>query len=177
MKTNDFQINLNKEIVTLIFIFIATAFSSRWNTTGITVAGSSGGSSGVAANLLSCPYGLTLDSSNSLYIADYDNNRIQRWLTNASNGTTLAGAANGTAGASATVLNNTVGIVLDSSDNMYFTDRSNHRVVYWASGASSGTTIAGTTGRRNGKRHVQKILYHDLDQNICLIFFTADELG
>jgi sugar lactone lactonase YvrE len=103
---------------------------------------------GVPTNLLSCPYGLTLDSSNSLYIADYSNNRIQK-LKNASTSTTVAGLANGISGASSTALSLPVSIVLDSSDNMYFTDRGNHRVVYWANGASSGTTIAGITGRNN----------------------------
>ena len=41
-----------------------------------------------------------------------------------------------------------MGIVLDTSNNMYFTDRANHRVMYWANAASSGTVIAGTTGRQ-----------------------------
>ncbi|CAF1314718.1 unnamed protein product [Adineta steineri] len=118
----------------------------RWNTTGITVAGASSGSAGTAANLLFQPYGTALGSLNSLYIADFSNNRIQKWLINASNGTTMAGLSNGTAGASSIALNLSASVVLDSNDNMYFTDRDNHRVVYWANGASSGTTIAGITG-------------------------------
>jgi sugar lactone lactonase YvrE len=117
------------------------------------VAGASGGTSGIAANMLSCPYGLTMDSSNSLYIPDYSNNRIQRWMANASTGTTVSGQSNGASGASSTALFQPVGIVLDSSDNMYFTDRGNHRVVFWDNGASNGTTIAGITGKKSGKRY------------------------
>ncbi|CAF0829287.1 unnamed protein product [Adineta steineri] len=117
-----------------------------WNKTGITVAGASNGSAGTAPNLLSNPYGTALGSFNSLYIADFANNRIQRWLINGSNDTTMAGLSNATAGASSVALNIPVSVVLDSNDNMYFTDRNNHRVVYWANGASSGTTIAGITG-------------------------------
>jgi hypothetical protein len=115
------------------------------------VAGDPGGSSGVSASLIYNPYGLVFDSSGALYIADYNNNRIQKWIIGVSNGTTLAGQVNGAAGGSSTALNNPVCIVLDSSNNMYFTDRLNHRVMYWANGASSGTVIAGTSGERHRK--------------------------
>ncbi|CAF1189894.1 unnamed protein product [Adineta steineri] len=118
----------------------------RWNTTGITVAGASNGSTGTADNLLLNPYGTALGSFDSLYIADFNNNRIQKWLSNASNGTTMAGLSNGTYGRSSVALTLPVSVALDPNDNMYFTDRDNHRVVYWANGASSGTTIAGITG-------------------------------
>ena len=97
---------------------------------------------------MSITYSLALDASNAIYITDYANNRIQKWMAGASNGTTVAGLANGTAGASSTALQVPVGIVLDSSNNMYFTDRANHRVMYWANGASSGTVIAGITGKQ-----------------------------
>ncbi|CAF0845901.1 unnamed protein product [Adineta steineri] len=128
------------------FTFIATPILHVWNTTGITVAGASNGSAGTADNLLLNPYGITLGSFNSLYIADLNNNRIQKWLSNASNATTVAGLSNGTYGRSSVALDSPVSVVLDSNDNMYFTDRNNHRVVYWANGASSGTTIAGIAG-------------------------------
>ncbi|CAF0867996.1 unnamed protein product [Adineta steineri] len=113
---------------------------------GNTVAGASNGSAGKAPNLLTNPYGTALGSFNSLYVVDFNNNRIQKWLINESNGTTIAGLSNGTAGASSIALTLPVSVMLDSNDNMYFTDRDNHRVVYWANGASSGTTIAGILG-------------------------------
>ncbi|CAF1187884.1 unnamed protein product [Adineta steineri] len=142
--------NLTVSMNTIVYDFqqskLAAPILYRWNTTGITVAGASSGSGGTADNLLYQPYGTALGSLNSLYIADFSNNRIQKWLINASNGTTVAGLSNGTAGASSIALNLPDSVVLDSNDNMYFTDRDNHRVVYWANGASSGTTIAGITG-------------------------------
>jgi sugar lactone lactonase YvrE len=108
----------------------------------------------VASNQLNCPYGLALDSNNSLYITDSHNNRIQKWLSGTSTGITLAGLANGTSGASSTVLSMTTGIVLDSLGNMYFSDSNNHRVMYWANGASSGIKIAGVTGKKNKRMHL-----------------------
>ncbi|CAF4338165.1 unnamed protein product, partial [Adineta steineri] len=79
-----------------------------------------------------------------------------KWLINEWNGTTVAGLSDGTVGASSVALDTTVSVVLDSNDNMYFTDRGNHRVVYWANGASSGTTIAGT-GMKNRTKYLQTV--------------------
>jgi DNA-binding beta-propeller fold protein YncE len=100
-------------------------------------------------------YSLTFDSSNALYITDYGNNRIQKWIIGASSGSTMAGQASGTSGASSTALSQPVGIVLDSSNNMYFSDRGNARVMFWANGASSGSVIAGITGEKVDKLEVQ----------------------
>ncbi|CAF3211487.1 unnamed protein product [Rotaria socialis] len=124
----------------------STSFPITWNSTAETIAGIAAGTAGVTANELYYPYGMALDSANSLYVADYHNNRIQKWLSGATNGTTIAGQSSGVAGASSSALTMPVAIVLDSANNMYFTDRGNHRVMYWTNGASSGTTIAGTTG-------------------------------
>ncbi|CAF1158353.1 unnamed protein product [Adineta steineri] len=138
--------NCNTAVFDSLTIPQSTPSLYRWNVTGITVAGASSGSGGTADNLLSRPYGTALGSFDSLYIADFNNHRIQKWLINESNGTTVAGLSNGTAGASSIALNLPTSVVLDSNDNMYFTDRDNHRVVDWANGASSGSTIAGITG-------------------------------
>ncbi|CAF1164687.1 unnamed protein product [Rotaria sordida] len=61
-------------------------------------------------------------------------------------GTTVAGNADGSSGLSKTALHFPAGIVLDEHDNMYFTDRENHRVMYWEKGALEGSTYAGTEG-------------------------------
>ena len=129
------------------FSIVATFPSFRWNNTGVTLAGSAVGSQGVAASLMNLTYSLTMDSSNALYVTDHFNNRIQKWSSGASSGVTVAGQSNGAYGASSTALLQPVGIVLDSNNNMYFTDRGNHRVMYWANGASSGTAIAGITSK------------------------------
>ncbi|CAF4048940.1 unnamed protein product, partial [Adineta steineri] len=123
---------------------ICIAFAVYWNSTGETVAGDAAGTLGIASNRLNFPYGLKFDSSNALYITDYNNNRIQKWIAGASNGTTLAGQINGAWGQSSTFLNGPVGLVLDSNDNMYFSDRANCRIMFWTNGASSGSMIAGT---------------------------------
>ena len=113
------------------------------------MAGNVTGVSGVAANQLSAPYSILFDSNNSLYIADALNDRIQKWTKGATSGLTVAGQSNGVAGSSLNSFNFIVGMVMDSEGNLYFTDRINHRVMYWANGAASGSIIAGITSKRD----------------------------
>ena len=130
----------------LLFMIVAMTSGLGWSSTGTCVAGQALGTSGPAANQLQYPYALLLDSNMSLFIVDSANNRIQQWSSGATFGVTVAGLANGTSGSSSSALKYPVGMAVDSADYLYLTDRDNSRVMYWAKGASSGTTIAGTTG-------------------------------
>lgn len=113
---------------------------------GTVVAGSPGGSPGNNAQLLSNPYGLAVDEVNGfLYVADYDNSRIQRFYTNGSStGVTIAGG-NGP-GAAPNQLNNPTEILLSKVDSsLYIADRLNNRLQKWFLHSSAGVTIAGST--------------------------------
>jgi sugar lactone lactonase YvrE len=88
-----------------------------------------------------------MDAYNTLYIADCNNNRVQRWLAGASTGTTVSGQTNGTSGTSSSSLLYPAGVLVDSNSNIYVADSGNSRIQYWSAGATSGTTIAG-----NGKK-------------------------
>jgi len=112
-------------------------------TSGITVAGQSGGTSGNAANQLHSPYGVFVDGSSNVYVADDANNRVQKWAPGATSGTTVAGQSNGTAGSAANQLSGPAGIFVDGNGNVYVADDANNRVQKWASGATSGITVAG----------------------------------
>ncbi|CAF0941675.1 unnamed protein product [Rotaria sordida] len=101
--------------------------------------------SGEAADRFDRPFSVVLDSSNTLYISDQNNNRVQKWLAGASTGTTVAGQASTVAGMDSNSLDNPSGVLLDSSGNIYVADTNNFRIQYWPQGASSGTTIAGIT--------------------------------
>ncbi|CAF1022415.1 unnamed protein product, partial [Adineta ricciae] len=76
------------------FIWLADTQNSRivrWEspTIGIIVCGSNGSNS----DQFFRPFGLFIDQSdyNTLYVADTYNHRVQRWLSGAKNGTTVAG--------------------------------------------------------------------------------------
>jgi sugar lactone lactonase YvrE len=110
--------------------------------TGVTVAGGNG--AGPAANQLNNPFGVAVDSSGNVYVADTNNNRVQMWAPGATSGVTVAGG-NG-AGPAANQLNYPLGVGLDSSGNLYVADANNSRVQEWAPGATSGITVAGGNG-------------------------------
>ncbi|CAF1555697.1 unnamed protein product [Rotaria magnacalcarata] len=93
-------------------ISTATIFLSGWNSTGITVAGIIG-SAGTNTDRLTNPFGVKLDTANTIYIADRDKNRIQRWHTGATSGTTVSGQASGTSGVALNCLNNPGNVEID----------------------------------------------------------------
>ena len=109
-------------------------------TEGTTVAGGNV-DWGDAANQLYRPYGIALDASGNLYIADTENHRIQKWAPGASEGVTIAGGNN--YGSAANQLRYPSRFTFDASGNLYIADASNHRIQKWAPGASEGTTVAG----------------------------------
>ncbi|CAF4183415.1 unnamed protein product, partial [Adineta steineri] len=90
-------------------------------TYGTVVAG--GNSVGSAANQLNNPRSIVVDRQGTLYIADGSNNRIQRWLHNASSGTTVVGGTQGTA---TNQLNWPETVLFDKYDNLLVVDRGNN---------------------------------------------------
>jgi RHS repeat-associated protein len=136
-------------------------------------AGHSGDGGAAASALLNEPWGLTLDSSGDLFIADLGNNRVQE--VPAASGTrfgismtandmyTVAGSSSGTAGssgdggaASSSLLDYPVSVQADHAGDLYISDEQNFRVqeVAAASGTQHGIsmtagdvyTVAGETG-------------------------------
>ncbi|UJR10866.1 hypothetical protein I4U23_015053 [Adineta vaga] len=113
------------------------------NASTVAVAGT-GGSPGTQAHHLSSPRGMFVDDNLTLYIADYNNHRIQMWKYGARNGTTVAG--NGISGSSLSRLSTPSGVFVDSSDGyLYIVDTGNDRIVRWGPNATSGVCIAGCT--------------------------------
>ena len=124
------------------FRILAHTSSLGWQTMGITVAGTGG--VGTPSDRLYNPYGIIIDSSNSLYVADYYNNRIQKFTAGNNLGKTIAGQANGAAGLNATDLYRPSFFIFDSNQNLYVSDTCNHRVQFFLNGSFLGTTVAGT---------------------------------
>ncbi|CAF1139026.1 unnamed protein product [Rotaria sordida] len=117
--------------------------SFRWNASGITVAGTTAVSD-CSPQRLNQPSGVIVDSDGTIYVSDQYNHRIQKWIRGATNGITVAGQANCTAGSGAAFLLVPQGAVVDSNANLYVADIWNHRVQLWPNGAYFGITIAGT---------------------------------
>jgi hypothetical protein len=115
--------------------------------------GSSGEGNGQFAN----PRGVAVDSSGNVYVADENNNRIQKFT---SSGTFMdkwgANGGNGSWGSGNGEFNMPWGVAVDSSGNVYVADSSNHRIQKLA---SSGTFLTrwganggdGSSGNGNGE--------------------------
>lgn len=102
---------------------------------------------GTASNLLNTPFGASLDDQNNLYVADANNNRIQKYLFGATNGTTIAGNANGSLGIGLNGLKRPSQVVVASNGNFFIADTLNQRIMMWSTGSISGTLVAGLTGK------------------------------
>ena len=94
-------------------------------------------------NQLNFPQGLFVDinASNTLYVADTNNHRIQMWLPGESTGITAAGITN-YYGNSASQLWYPRTLIVDSNRDMFIADAGNNRIMRWTVGSSVGVVIA-----------------------------------
>ncbi|CAF2161504.1 unnamed protein product [Rotaria magnacalcarata] len=127
--------------------------SLKWNATGITVAGVTG-ISDTTPDKLNGPWGLHIDSNGTLYITDTGNSRVQKWLSGAPNGTTVAGQPNGTSGSGPSLLQTPDSLVVDSNGNVYVVDTMSHRVQLWSYGSSFGIIVAETGISNSGNNQL-----------------------
>jgi sugar lactone lactonase YvrE len=110
-------------------------------------AGNTGSADGSGTNaLFSRPYGVAIDVSNNLYIADFDSSTIRK-ITPAGAVTTLAGSA-GSSGStdatgSAARFNGPTGVAVDTNGNVYVADTYNC-TIRKITPAGAVTTLAGS---------------------------------
>jgi len=117
----------------------------RWNSTGI-MAIKNNVAIGDKSNEFTGPWDMVLYMSNTLYITDWGNSRVQKYFIGETNGTTVAGQENGTQGSNSTDLRYVKGIAINNDETIYVADEGNHRIQRWYKNASYGDTIAGITG-------------------------------
>ena len=122
-----------------------------------TVAGGNG--YGNSQNQLYNPYGVTVDSSGNVYVADHSNRRIMKWAPGATEGISIITGIYA------------YGIHVDGSGNIYIADENNHRVMKWESGAVTGILVAGGNGQGANLNQ----LYNPMDvDGTILISYIAD---
>lgn len=106
-------------------------------------------SSGSGASQFGFPAGgIAVDATGNIYVADAENNRIQKWAPGAVEGITVAGGHG--AGSAADQLNRPKDVFVDAAGNIYIADESNQRIQKWAPNATSGVTVAGGNGGGSG---------------------------
>ncbi|MFP5042687.1 hypothetical protein [Parasediminibacterium sp. JCM 36343] len=145
--------------------------------TGIIVAGPSS-SHGSTLDKLNNPANLFVDKDSNVYVADAGdnrpaflggdpthNNRIMLWPNKATQGTQVAGAADGS-GTDAGHLYLPTGVYVDKSGSVYVADFNNNRIQKWTSPAGPGTTVANLGSDLNPTDVV-------VDENTGLLYITA----
>jgi sugar lactone lactonase YvrE len=137
----------------------------RWNQTGVIAAGTTNGGN---ANQLNQPSCLYIDANDTLYICDYNNNRIQKWVQGATSGVTVAGDSTGAHGSTSILFDKPIDLTFDNSGYMYVVDYNNNRVQRFppnSTSSTSGVTVAGTTGNTNALTDLKQPTAIDIDNN------------
>ena len=114
--------------------------TSLRNSSSLPVRAAGNGSAGSTSVLLNGPWGMFVDTDLTLYVADSNNNRIQRFNFGNSSGVTVAGSA----AAGTIVLLTPTGVVLDADGYLFIMDTDNFRIV--ASSSTGFRCIAGCSG-------------------------------
>ena len=118
------------------------------------------GCAGSIPECLSSPRGIFVDINYNLYVADRDNNRIQKFQSGQRNGSTVAGC-----GVSGTMyLNSPTGVVLDQDGYVFIVDSSNNRIV--GSGSSGFRCIVGCSGSASDQLSGPRTMAFDSFGNI-----------
>ncbi|CAF4543732.1 unnamed protein product [Rotaria sp. Silwood1] len=134
-----------------------------WNQTGVVVAGT--GIKGPASNQFDTSECLVIDANKTLYVCDHHNNRIQKWLSSATNGSTVAGASAAT-GASA--IGDPEYLAMDKDGYLYVTGHVYDTVLRISPISFVATVVAGTTSSGTGNNQLDTPTDMVLDDNLNL---------
>ncbi|CAF5182411.1 unnamed protein product, partial [Rotaria magnacalcarata] len=114
---------------------------------GTLVAGGNG--QGDELNQLNHPAYLFVDRDHSLYVSNWNNNRVMKWVEGAKEGIVVAGGQG--EGDALTQLHCPYGLFVDTLGILYVADSWNHRVMHWTQGDNKqGTVIVGGNGAGAG---------------------------
>ena len=132
-------------------------FTSDVATRISTVAGGNG--EGSDPNQLRYPRGLFVDAAGTIFIADPQERRIQKWELGATEGITIISN-----------LNNPVDVALDASGNIYVVEENDHRVVKYAADGSGGQIVAGGNGNGSDVNQLSQPqgIFIDNDNNLYI---------
>ena len=157
------------------FDLISLGSFLKWNQTGVNIAGTGSPTAGGSAtsNTFKNPSWLYVDTNGTLYVSDFDNNRIQMWKNGSTNGITVAGSSTGTEGTTSSLLKRPFAVTFDNNGFMYVSEKENNRVQQFAPNSLVGTTVAGQANGQEGttSSYLKKPtgIGVDKDQNVYII--------
>ncbi|CAF5097608.1 unnamed protein product, partial [Rotaria magnacalcarata] len=139
------------DIIRTSIIATACTPGSSWNATGLTVAGTTS-ISGSNSTLLSYTNDVGVDIYLNLYVADANNQRIQRFASGSTTGQTVGGVV-GTIGSTSNLFNYPRAIFVSTS-TLFVSDLYNYRIQRYTYNASSAVTVAGGNGLGSGLNQI-----------------------
>ena len=122
------------------YLIVACIPGFTWNSTGITVSGTTG-VQGSNLSLLTYTNDVAIDIYANIYVADTNNQRIQRFSSNSFIAQTVVGTT-GVTGPGSNQLNYPRSIFV-LGDVLYVSDVYNYRIQRYSYNAASGTVVAG----------------------------------
>ena len=138
---------------------------------GTIVAGGNG--RGNKLNQLNEPTYIFIDREETIYVSNYKNNRVMKWLKGAKEGIVVAGGqrrAN-----SLNKLNSPMGLVVNEVGDIYVADYENNRIMCWPLGSKEGRVVVGGNGSEVGSNQLSRPigLSFDMENNL----YVADSLN
>jgi sugar lactone lactonase YvrE len=123
---------------------------------GQTIAGN--GTTGSSSTQLSQPMGIYVNSLNrNVYIGDTNNDRVQLWVNNATQGQTVIGAS------SVPPSNTLIGVRLDLQGRIYASQYFSSTVIRWLPDGTNGTIVAGSGSPGSDNQSLSHPYQIDLD--------------
>jgi len=135
---------------------------------GIIVAGGNGW--GNKLNQLQRPTYIFIDGEETVYVSDFENHRVMKWLKGASEGIIVAGGHG--RGNSLTQLNGPEGLIANEVGDVYVVDSNNHRIMCWSLGSKEGrVVVGGGKGQGKGSDHLNhpRGLSFDVENNLYVV--------
>ncbi|CAF2843973.1 unnamed protein product, partial [Rotaria sp. Silwood2] len=117
----------------------------RGESQGTVVAGGNGNGNGNRLDQLSFPHYVFVDRDLSVYVSEYGNHRVMKWMEGAKQGIVVAGVQG--EGNGLTQLSYPEGVVVDQLGTVYVADAENDRIMRCSKGATQGSVIVGGNGR------------------------------
>ncbi len=109
---------------------------------GTIVAGGNG--KGDQLNQLNWPTFIFVDDDYSLYVSDYENHRVMKWVKDSKEGIVVAGG--NAEGNSLRQLSSPTGVIVDQLGQIYVADFENNRVMRWCQGAKEVMIVVDGNG-------------------------------
>ncbi|CAF2035287.1 unnamed protein product [Rotaria magnacalcarata] len=90
--------------------------------------------------------GLTMDNQGNLYVSDSEKHEVRRYEIHLGDKKGILVAGGNGEGDGVNQLNYPTCIFVDQQQNLYVSDRDNHRIMKWKKGATEGVVVAGGEG-------------------------------